>query len=375
MKKLLLLSFVVGLVPLLAQISLQTNLPPGIAPGNTINFEVKISKGSISSFSKYQVDVPAGITISEGESKTGNFTFEDQRAKLVWVNLPPQSEFVVSFKMAVGSLSGPVTLVQKFYYVDEGGKKEYEAEPLTVQIDPSGATTTTSFPGVSANVAANNSSSGSSGNNAGTSGSQSGGSASENAANTVPANTSSGSDNTSQNTNTVAAGGGSENTAQSTTTAGTSGGSDSGAQTKTANAGETQTTVAGTSGNSSETVTNNTAGTDNSAAKDAATNAKTGSGAGTSETKTVKPAETGGGEAKGASGLVFRLQLGAYGMDPGKGRFSKAGNVTISKEDGLYKVLHGSFKTKEEALKKMEDIKAKGLDCFIVRYQNGQRVK
>ncbi len=58
------------------QVTIQTNLPASIAPNSNLNIEVKINKGSIANFSKYQMDVPAGVNVSEGNSKTGNFSFE-----------------------------------------------------------------------------------------------------------------------------------------------------------------------------------------------------------------------------------------------------------------------------------------------------------
>jgi hypothetical protein len=306
----------------LSQVSLQTNLPPSIAPNTTLNLEVKISKGSINSFSKYQIDVPAGVTISEGVSKTGNFIFDAPRAKIVWVNLPPEPEFVVKFIMNTGSVTGPAVFNQKLYYVDESGKKEFEAEPLNVTIDPSGASTTTSFPETS--VASGNNSPGSS-DNASTAGSS--------------GNTgSSGSE--SSTSNIVASSGSSGNSSSTDGSSSGNSGSASGAETKT----KENTPGSGSSSSSSGTSGGITAKKENPS-------------------------------VSGSSGLVYKVQLGAYGADPGKARFSGAGKITISKEDGLYKVVTGNYNTKEEAVKANEALKSKGFSGFVVKYQNGVRVK
>jgi hypothetical protein len=320
----------------LSQVSLQTNLPPTVAPNTTLNLEVKISKGSISSFSKYQIDVPTGMTISENVSKTGNFTFDAPRAKIVWVNIPAEPEFVVKFVMNTGSVTGPGVFNQKLYYVDESGKREFEAEPVNVNIDPSGATTTTSFPEISS-VASNTTSvnSGSSGNTG---------------------NPETGPGSSSAASNTVASSGSSGNN-------GSSGGNMSGTSSPTL----PLSTGSGNNGSGSvaETKTKeNTSGSGGSASSSGSS--------GNTAAKTVKENPSGSGNS---SGLVYKVQLGAYGADPGKSKFSAAGKVTISKEDGFYKVITGNFNTKEEAIQANEALKSKGFSGFVVKYQNGVRVK
>lgn len=128
-----------------SQITVQTNIPKKIAPDNTILVEVKINKGTVNGFSKYQIDVPEGVTLTEGDSKEGNFHFESNRAKIVWVTIPSESEFVISFKMNTGSASGAAVLNHKFYYLAEDGKKEVEFEPLNVSFEPGGDKTAVTF--------------------------------------------------------------------------------------------------------------------------------------------------------------------------------------------------------------------------------------
>lgn len=127
--------FLMGMVlrVLQAQVIMTANIPAELAPGSNQTIEVKINKGTISNFSKYQIDVPANVTLSESDSKTGNFSFENSRAKIVWVSIPVEAEFTVSFKMEVGnSASGNGNFVQKFYFLDNGTKKEVEGTVYNV---------------------------------------------------------------------------------------------------------------------------------------------------------------------------------------------------------------------------------------------------
>ncbi len=246
---------------LFAQVVMTNNIPTKLPVGSDVEFEVKINKGSIINFTKYHIDVPAGMDISEVDSKTGNFTFENNRAKIVWVSVPGEPEFTVKFRVHINT-QAPATgnIVQKFYFLEGGNKKEVEATPIAMEFG--NGTAVTKNPNMNATPAAN----------------------------PTPVNP-----------------------------------------------------------------TNVTA---------AKTEAKT------AEPTPVKsiPVVT--------QGLIYRIQIASSPTDPGRSKYSALGsNCEISKEDGNYKVLYGSFNTKEEALKAKDDLTVKGFNGFLVKYQNGMRIK
>jgi cell division protein FtsN len=298
------------------QVTIQTNLPASIAPNSNLNIEIKITKGSISNFSKYQMDVPAGVIVTEGNSKTGNFSFEGNRAKIVWVSIPTEDEFVVSFKMNVGALSGPAVFNQRFFYVDNGTKKEVEMDPINSTFDASGATVANSFP---------------ENNNSGTQ------------------------SNTLSVSNTVAVTPTVEVTSIPTNT--------------TVTVAE-PTVAASTDTNSLSHKLNqfHEKHYGDKPEEKPVVSSKPASKP-VKETPSEKP------EPNSNIGLVFKIQIGAFGADPGKSKFKALGNVNVNSEGGMYKVLYGKFGSKEEALKKLDDVKAKGFDGFVVKYQDGVRVK
>lgn len=313
------------------QVTVQTNIPASLAPNSNFNVEIKINKGGISNFSKYQMDVPNGVTISEGDSKTGNFTFDANRAKIVWVSIPSDAEFVVTFKMNTGNASGSGAFSQKFFYLEDGGKKEVEFDPINVTFDASGATIAASLPAsttsASTPVATNNNNS-----------------------------TNSTQTSTAKTTPTVTS------TPEPVKTTPTETPAVSVAKTNTPTTQapvETNTVV-------SEPVKTNTV------ASEPVTTASTS----TPEPVKTTPTETPVTTAKTTSSdMVYKVQLGAYGADPGKSRFANAGKVTVSFEGGFYKVLVGNFGSKDEAISKMNELKNSGFSGFVVAYQNGVRVK
>lgn len=121
---------------LISQVTIRANFPSSVAPGTVLDVDVKITKGNISNFAKYQMDVPNGVVVSEIDSKTGNFTFENNRAKIVWVTIPGDNEFTLKFKIAVNAnTASPVNITQKFFFLDNGAKREFEADPISVTIN------------------------------------------------------------------------------------------------------------------------------------------------------------------------------------------------------------------------------------------------
>jgi len=325
------------------QVTVQTNFPASIAPNSNLLIELKISKGAIANFSKYQMDVPAGVTVTEGNSKTGNFSFEGNRAKIVWVSIPADAEFYVSFNMKIGATAGPGVFNQRFFYVEDNGKKEVELDPINVTFDPAGATAAATMdPG---------------GGLAGT--------------NTTATENASNSNNNSINSSNT------ETAANSNTTA----------TTNTDIASNTNTTSANTSTEAAATETKTAKKELTFAEKLDAHHEKHSEPEEKTAKKVAEPKNTekkevtgslnnvGEKETENASGVVFKVQIGAFGSDPGKSKFSKAGKVTIINEGGKFKVLHGSFKTKEDAAAKLGELRGKGFDGFVVSYNNGVRVK
>jgi len=328
------------------QVTVQTNFPASIAPNSNLLIELKLSKGAIANFSKYQMDVPAGVTVTEGNSKTGNFSFEGNRAKIVWVSIPAEAEFYFSFNMKMGATAGPGVFNQRFFYVEDNGKKEVELDPINVTFDPAGATVAATMdPG---------------GSSAGTN-------------TTATAN----SDNTSNSNNTSVNSSNTETSANSNTTAPNN--SDVASNTNTTST-NTSTEAAATETKTAKKELTFAEKLDAHHEKHSEPEEKTAKKIAEpvkAENKVITGNSSNSEEknTENASGIVFKVQIGAFGSDPGKSKFSKAGKVTIINEGGKFKVLHGSFKTKEDAAAKLGELRGKGFDGFVVSYNNGVRVK
>ncbi|MBU8891221.1 MAG: hypothetical protein KOO66_00460 [Bacteroidales bacterium] len=67
--------------------------------GNDYIVNLLVNKGNKEKFAKIQEDVPDGYSAVSLESKDAIFTFKDQTVKLLWMNLPAEKYFVVSYKL------------------------------------------------------------------------------------------------------------------------------------------------------------------------------------------------------------------------------------------------------------------------------------
>lgn len=297
MKKLLTVFALTSFTAVFSQITITSNLPANINTGASIDAEVKINKGTVSNFAKYQMDVPTGYVVSAIEIKGGNFTFENQRAKIVWVSIPNDPEISIKLKVQANSdAANPGTFSQKFYYLENNEKKEVDGGNNVITIGGGGAVvavnTTTETKPVETKVV----------------------------------------ETVVTETKPV------ETKVVETVT-----------QTKTVETKVVETKPVETK--KVETVTSSKV-TNNTSTTSARVNSSSASEA----------------------GMTFRVQLGAFAIEPSKNKFAAAGSVKIDLIDGMYKVTTGNFTSKEEAIKFRDQLQVKGFSGFVAKYKDGKRI-
>lgn len=116
------------------EVSITNDLPTSGSAGQAIEAKFNLTKAAnMGSFAKFQLDLPAGFDAQSIEIKGGNFTFENNRIKIVWVSLPPDASFDFVFKMTPSaSVSGNVKIAPQFFYLENNIKKEYNVPPVTI---------------------------------------------------------------------------------------------------------------------------------------------------------------------------------------------------------------------------------------------------
>jgi len=72
--------------------------PSGNLPGEEI-VTLLVYKGNLTSFGKLEETIPAGYTAVAVERKDGLFTFRDGMARFLWMNLPADPWFIISYRL------------------------------------------------------------------------------------------------------------------------------------------------------------------------------------------------------------------------------------------------------------------------------------
>jgi len=95
------------------------------SPGDLI-MEIVINKGNLSGFAKLQETLPEGFTATGLQTNGASFTFTEQKVKFVWLSLPAQSEFTVSYKIsAEKGLTGTKNIEGLFSFIENDETKKY----------------------------------------------------------------------------------------------------------------------------------------------------------------------------------------------------------------------------------------------------------
>lgn len=121
-------------------VTINGNFPKNIKAGQETVAEIVINKGAVSGFAKFQLEVPEGITVKELESKSGNFSFANGIAKIIWTATPSDAEFTLKFTLSTSDdASGLKTLAAKFSFIENNEKSVVEMTPVEIQIGDGGS--------------------------------------------------------------------------------------------------------------------------------------------------------------------------------------------------------------------------------------------
>ncbi|MBA4240136.1 MAG: hypothetical protein C0448_05390 [Sphingobacteriaceae bacterium] len=96
------------------------------AAANSHNIEVRIKKGEIKGFAKFQEVLPAGYTAKGDKTNGSSFSVSDGKLKFVWVSLPAENELVVSYVLEKTDASAPDAKLDngEFSYLENDQSKK-----------------------------------------------------------------------------------------------------------------------------------------------------------------------------------------------------------------------------------------------------------
>jgi hypothetical protein len=116
-------------------VTVDETAPASAKAGSEYTVTVKISKGSIGGFARFQDELPEGFTATPVETKGADFRFEAQKVKFIWTSLPSDADFEISYKVTVANnVSGDKTINSKFSYIEES-QSQFKASSRVIHID------------------------------------------------------------------------------------------------------------------------------------------------------------------------------------------------------------------------------------------------
>lgn len=120
-------------------VTVTQKVPASANPDSEFTVEVTIKKGSTAGFAKLQQELPEGFTAVEDKSNGASFTFSNQSVKFIWMSLPNDSEFKVTYKVKVAEgISGDQSIGGKFSYVTDNTKQQVDIDAATISINGDG---------------------------------------------------------------------------------------------------------------------------------------------------------------------------------------------------------------------------------------------
>lgn len=111
------------------------NLPSNIKSGEEVVVEITINKDGVGGFAKVQQTLPQGFVAEVVDSKGATFSFKDNIVKFIWMALPSENEFKVTYKLkTTESTTGDFTIGGKFSFIDNNERKNIEIKESLVKV-------------------------------------------------------------------------------------------------------------------------------------------------------------------------------------------------------------------------------------------------
>ncbi|HET6243601.1 MAG: hypothetical protein H0V01_02150 [Bacteroidetes bacterium] len=116
-------------------LSIKSNIPKNAAPGSEFIVELTISKDDIKGFALLTQELPSGFTAEAINNNNASFTFIDQKVKFIWIELPTQTEFNISYKVKVDkTVTGKNEITGSFSYLVNSDKKVYPISSVSIDV-------------------------------------------------------------------------------------------------------------------------------------------------------------------------------------------------------------------------------------------------
>lgn len=109
---------------LTGDLAVTQKFPNSLIQGKEVVIEITINKENVNGFAKFQQVLPEGFTAEPIETKGATFSFKDSKVKFIWMALPVEKEFTISYKLKPNqSTLGNFTVGGKFSFITDSDRK------------------------------------------------------------------------------------------------------------------------------------------------------------------------------------------------------------------------------------------------------------
>ena len=144
-KQLILLIQLIGLffyqLLFTGDLAVTQKVPSTLIQGEESIIEITINKEDVSGFAKVQQILPEGFTAEPLDTKGATFSFKDNKVKFIWMALPAEKEFTITYKLKPNqTTSGEFMVAGKFSFISESERKNIDIPASNFSVVSEGMT-------------------------------------------------------------------------------------------------------------------------------------------------------------------------------------------------------------------------------------------
>ncbi len=127
-----------------SEITIQNMAPSTLTPGEKVLVEVSIDKAAIQGFAKMEIVFPEGFIATPAETSGASFTFSEKKVRFVWMTLPTEQTFKVSYYLECDpNFSGKYEVKGTFSYINDNERVDFKVSAVQVMVSKTDAAAAT----------------------------------------------------------------------------------------------------------------------------------------------------------------------------------------------------------------------------------------
>ena len=121
-----------------SKIFVEQSFPAEVKPGSEFTVTLTVHKGKQTGFARLQQFLPKGFTAEALDTRKAQFINDEESAKFIWISLPADEVFSVSYKVKVAEhIDGKQVVNGLFYYIQDEKTQKIALDPIEITVSNS----------------------------------------------------------------------------------------------------------------------------------------------------------------------------------------------------------------------------------------------